>query len=163
MTDGNITWPPLNLPRVQLKLSREGSIIKVYDQLRDKYVALTPEEYVRQHFTAWLLCEKHYPKSLLANEIGIEVNCTKRRCDTVAFSPEGKPLMIVEYKAPGVNVTQAVFDQIVRYNMSLRALYLAVSNGLRHYCCRIDYDNGSYHFIPEIPDYLSLMSKHSEN
>ena len=89
--------------------------------------------------------KKHYPKSLLANEIGIEVNCRKRRCDTVAFTPEGKPLLIVEYKAPGINVTQAVFDQIVRYNMSLHALYLAVSNGLRHYCCRIDYANRTYH------------------
>ncbi len=81
----------------------------------------------------------------------------------MAFTPEGKPLLIVEYKAPGINVTQAVFDQIVRYNMSLHALYLAVSNGLRHYCCRIDYANRTYHFIPEIPDYRSLMSKHSEN
>ena len=94
----------------------------------------------------------------MANEIGIEVNGKRKRCDTVVFGNDGKPMVIVEYKAPDVTVNQAVFDQIVRYNMTLHADYLVVSNGINHYCCVMDYENGTYHFIPEIPDYLSLNS-----
>ena len=92
----------------------------------------------------------------MANEIGIELNGTKRRCDTVVFNSDGTPLVIVEYKAPDISISQNVFDQIVRYNMVLRAGYLIVSNGITHYCCVIDYDRNTYHFIPEIPDYSSL-------
>lgn len=163
MNVSDMQWPPLNLPPADLKIRKTGGILKVFDPLRGRFVALTPEEYVRQHFTAWLLNSRNYPKSLLANEMGIEVNGTRRRCDTVAFTPDGKPLLIVEYKAPGVGISQAVFDQIVRYNMSLHARYLAVSNGIMHFCCRIDYESGSYHFIPEIPDYRLLASMHSDN
>lgn len=151
-------FPRLNLPSIPLRLKDEEGIVKVFDPLRDKYVALTPEEFVRQHFTAWLRDARHYPASLMANEIGIEVNGTRKRCDTVVFGNDGKPMVIVEYKAPDVTVNQAVFDQIVRYNMTLHADYLVVSNGINHYCCVMDYENGTYHFIPEIPDYLSLNS-----
>lgn len=151
-------FPRLNLPSILLRLKDEEGIVKVFDPLRDKYVALTPEEFVRQHFTAWLRDARHYPASLMANEIGIEVNGTRKRCDTVVFGNDGKPMVIVEYKAPDVTVNQAVFDQIVRYNMTLHADYLVVSNGINHYCCVMDYENGTYHFIPEIPDYLSLNS-----
>ena len=151
-------FPRLNLPPVPLRLKDEDGIVKVFDPLRDKYVALTPEEFVRQHFTAWMHDARHYPTSLMANEIGIEVNGTRKRCDTVVFGKDGKPMVIVEYKAPDVTVNQAVFDQIVRYNMTLHADYLVVSNGINHYCCVMDYENGTYHFIPEIPDYLSLNS-----
>lgn len=158
--EGN--FPELNLPAVKLRVVRDGDTLKVFDPLRDKFVALTPEEYVRQHFVAWLRTDLHFPASLMANEIGIEVNGTKKRCDTVVFGRDGRPLIIVEYKAPDVNVTQAVFDQVVRYNMALRAKYLVVSNGLRHYCCVIDYTSDSYHFIPEIPDYRKIYSP-SEN
>ena len=151
-------FPRLNLPPVPLRLKDEDGIVKVFDPLRDKYVALTPEEFVRQHFTAWMRDARHYPASLMANEIGIEVNGTRKRCDTVVFGKDGKPMVIVEYKAPDITVNQAVFDQIVRYNMTLHADYLVVSNGINHYCCVMDYENGTYHFIPEIPDYLSLNS-----
>ncbi len=99
----------------------------------------------------------------MSNEIGIEVNGTRKRCDTVVFRREGTPLLIVEYKAPEINVTQAVFDQIVRYNMRLHAEYLIVSNGLNHYCCKIDYAANTYHFIPQIPDYQTLAFPAAEN
>ena len=92
----------------------------------------------------------------MANEIGITLNGTSRRCDTVVFDRTGKPLVIVEYKAPSVTVSQRTFDQIARYNMVLQARYLIVSNGLRHYCCRIDYAHRQYCFIPEIPAYTEL-------
>ena len=155
-------FPRLNLPAVPLRLREEDGTIKTFDPLRDKYGTLTPEEFVRQHFTAWLRDAKHYPASLMANEIGIDVNGTRKRCDTVIFGKDGKPVVIVEYKAPDVAVNQAVFDQIVRYNVALHADYLVVSNGINHYCCVIDYNSGTYHFIPEIPDYTSLNKSRSE-
>ena len=150
--------PPLNLPPVNLRLKREGELIKVYDSLRCKYVTLTPEEYVRQHFVHYLNTSLHYPLSIMANEVGVELNGTKKRCDTVIFNLEGKPDVIVEYKAPGVQITQDVFDQIVRYNMILRARYLIVSNGMNHYCCRIDYNKNNYYFIKSIPDYSEVIN-----
>lgn len=154
---GNQQMPPLNLPRTELKLITEGDTVKVYDPLRKKYVVLTPEEYVRQHFTAWLINSLGYPSSNMANEVGLNVNDTQKRCDTLVINRDGSPLLVVEYKAPGVKITQSVFDQIVRYNMELRARYLVVSNGLHHYCCVMDYKNNTYQFIPNVPDYRELM------
>lgn len=153
----------LNLPPYDMHVMRGDDVLKVFDSLRKKYVVLTPEENVRQHFVNWLTNHLHYPASLMANEIGIELNGTKRRCDTVVFGSDGLPMMIVEYKAPSVNITQKVFDQIVRYNMVLHARYLIVSNGIRHYCCVIDYAGNTYHFIPEIPDYKQLKNPFSQN
>lgn len=146
-----------------MRITQEGNMKKVYDTLRDKYVALTPEEFVRQQFTAWMRTEFHYPASVMANEIGIKLNGTQRRCDTVVFRPDGSPLLIIEFKAPNVTVTQDTFDQIVRYNMILRAKYLIVSNGINHYCCVIDYDRNTYHFIPQIPDYREIISPFGNN
>lgn len=143
--------PPLNLPLVQLRLRMEDTILKVFDPLRKKYVALTPEEYVRQHFTAWMTDCLGYPASLMSNEVSLSLNDTKRRCDTVVFRKDGSPAVIVEYKAPTVAITQNVFDQIARYNMVLHSSYLIVSNGLLHYCCKMDYDKNSYVFLPNIP------------
>lgn len=155
---GDTNYKALNLPPAELRTRLDSDGVKVFDPLRRKWVVLTPEEWVRQHFTAWLCMSFHYPDSLMANEIGLEVNGTRKRCDTVIFRREGNPLIIVEYKAPEINITQDVFDQIVRYNMQLRAEYLIVSNGMQHYCCKIDYINGSYHFLPQIPDYRELLT-----
>lgn len=131
----------------------EGDILKVFDPLRRKYVALTPEEYVRQHFIAWMTDYLGYPASLMNNEVSLSLNNTKRRCDTIVFHSDGSPLMIIEYKAPTVAITQKVFDQIARYNMVLNSRYLIVSNGLRHFCCRMDYEKDSYAFLPQIPSW----------
>lgn len=147
--------PPLNLPPAELKFSRGDGVLKIFDVLRKKYVTATPEEYVRQRFVYWLTNSLHYPKSLMANEIGIALNGTRKRCDTVVFNSLGKPFIIVEYKSPDVAVSQKVFDQIVRYNMVLQAKFLVVSNGIHHYCCAIDYPD-SYHFIPNVPDYSEV-------
>lgn len=149
-----IEWPGLNLPKAELILRKERGLVKVWDALRKKYVALTPEEFVRQHFTAWMQAALGYPATLMNNEIQISLNNTRRRCDTVVFRPDGTPYMIVEYKAPTVAITQEVFDQIARYNMVLKADYLVVSNGMRHFCCKMDYDNDTYRFLPEIPKYV---------
>lgn len=150
--------PKLNLPDASLRLCREDGIVKVFDPIRKIRVAFTPEEYVRQSFTAWLISSLGYPPPLMANEIGLNLNGTKKRCDTVVFNIDGSPLMIVEYKAPEINITQNVFDQIARYNMVLNAGFLTVSNGLAHYCCRLDYRNSSYSFLREIPKYADALN-----
>lgn len=156
MTERQPNYPALNLPPCELDIIREGDSVKVYDKVRKKYVNLTPEEFVRQNFVNWLMTDLHYPLSHIANEITLDVNNTRKRCDTLIFSQEGTPIVVVEYKAPTVEITQDVFDQIFRYNLALKAKYLVVSNGLRHYCCRIDYENASYNFIPKIPSYEEL-------
>lgn len=156
--------PALNLPPAAIRLRQGDEGLQAFDRHRRKWVLLTPEEWVRLNFTAWLHGTLHYPDSTIANEIGIKVNDTRRRCDTVVFVPHlTEPLMIVEYKAPTVKITQDVFDQIVRYNMTLKARYLVVSNGMAHYCCVMDYTNDTYHFIPAIPDYRELQFGNSEN
>jgi len=146
----------LNLPAAELRTRHDTDGFKVYDPLRRKYVALTPEEYVRQNFTHWLSHFLHYPESVMANEVSLTLNGMHRRCDTVVFMPDGSPMMIVEYKAPKVAVSQKVFDQIARYNMVLRASCLVVSNGMEHFCCLVDNDSRTYRFIPSVPDYFQL-------
>ena len=146
----------LNLPTYSFKIVTKNDKQYIFDILRKKYVALTPEEWVRQHFTRFLLEEKGYPQGLMANEIQVNLNGTRKRCDTVLFKRDLTARMIVEYKAPSVEITQAVFNQITRYNMVLRVDYLVVSNGLHHYCCHINYSDGSYVFLPEIPRYEEL-------
>ena len=147
---------PLNLPSYPAKILKRNGKNVIFDPLRQKYVALTPEEWVRQHFVHFLTDFKGYPKGLLANEIQLDLNGTKKRCDTVLFNKDLSARMIVEYKAPNIEITQAVFDQITRYNMVLKVEYLIVSNGIRHYCCRIDYNTMQYTFLPDIPAFAEL-------
>lgn len=151
------SFPPLSIPYAHLRLAKdEEGNLKVYDELRKKFVSLTPEEFVRQNFIGWLHNHLKYPLSLMANEVGIKLNNTTKRCDTIVFDRTGQPVMIVEYKAPDVEISQSTFDQIVRYNMELKARYLVVFNGLRKYCCRIDYNTHTYNFIKHIPDYNEI-------
>lgn len=131
----------------------------MFCQLRHRFVALTPEEWVRQHFVHHLTTDLGYPAPLLANEVSITLNSTSRRCDTVLYSCEGlRPQMIVEYKAPHIPVTRDVFDQILRYNMVLRVPLLIVSNGLTHYCCAVDYTGNNVRFLPAIPPFTQLAN-----
>lgn len=146
----------LNLPSFAVKIQQRDGKNTIFDPLRKKYVALTPEEWVRQHFTHFLTEFKGYPKGLLANEVQLTLNGTKKRCDTVLFNKDLSARMIVEYKAPSITITQAVFDQITRYNMVLKVDYLIVSNGINHYCCKIDYNTMTYTFLPDIPAYNEL-------
>ncbi len=128
----------------------------ILDVLRRQYVALTPEEWVRQHFVHFLIEHKGYPQALMANEVQVRLNNTKKRCDTVLYRRDLTARMIIEYKKPEVEITQKVFDQITRYNMVLKVDYLIVSNGIQHYCCRIDYKRNSYSFLREVPEYSEL-------
>lgn len=146
----------LNLPPFDIKVKKIGDKPVVFDSLRRKYVALTPEEWVRQHFVNYLKIEKNYPIALIANEMQINLNGQKKRCDSVVFNNELQPLVIVEYKAPDVKITQQVFEQIVCYNIVLKVKYLIVSNGINHYCCRMDYENQTFLYLKEIPLYDDL-------
>ena len=146
----------LNLPSI--KIANENGHQTIFDVLRRKYVALTPEEWVRQHFVHYLIEHKGYPQSLMANEIQLAIGNKKLRCDSVLYDRSLKPRMIIEYKAPTVNITQKVFDQITIYNMLLHVDYLVVSNGIKHYCCRMDYENQKYLFLDDIPNYQEIIT-----
>lgn len=146
----------LNLPIFPVKVTERNGKRLIFDTVRKKYVALTPEEWVRQHFVNYLITEKGYPAELVANEVSIKLNQTHKRCDTVVYNRYLAPLVVVEYKSPMVAITDCVFDQIVRYNMVLTVPYLIISNGLSHYCCQIDYKTQTYRFLEEIPCYVSL-------
>ena len=146
----------LNLPPIDVKIQQRNGKNLIFDPLRKKLIALSPEEWVRQHFVRFLTDFKGYPKGLLANEIQLNLNGTKKRCDTVLFNKDLSARMIIEYKAPHIEITQAVFDQITRYNMVLKVEYLIVSNGIHHYCCHIDYQTMTYSFLPDIPAYEEL-------
>lgn len=148
----------LNLPAFNVQLDQQNGRTSIYDFLRHRYVCLTPEEWVRQHFTHYLVEHKHYPAALLANEVTIEVSGVARRCDSVLYHRlGGRPQIIVEYKAPDIRITQQVFQQIYAYNSVLHADYLIVSNGLQHYCCHIDYRAMQVNYLPEIPDFEHLQ------
>lgn len=146
----------LNLPFFEAKIRKTDLGMEIFDPLRRKYVTLTPEEWVRQHFVNYLQTEKNYPTSLMANEVSIKLNSLSRRCDTVVYNNQLEPIVIIEYKKPDVTITQQVFDQIARYNSVLRVRYLIVSNGLSHYCCEMNYDDLSFNYLEEIPDYKDI-------
>lgn len=142
----------LNLPEYDAKIRREGTKTKIFDMLRRKFVSLTPEEWVRQHFVNYLINFRNYPAALMANEVTIELNSMKRRCDTVVYDRHLRPKMIIEYKRPNVAITKRVFGQISRYNMVMKVDYLVVSNGKEHYCCKMNYEMGTYEFLSAIPE-----------
>ena len=146
----------LNLPAFEPKICEQNCKICIFDTIRKKWVAFTPEEMVRQHFVNYLVEYKMYPMSHIANESSITVGNVKKRCDSVLYNKSGKPKVIVEYKAPSVKITNDVFAQISRYNIALRVDYLIVSNGINHYCVKVDYETGGYVFLNDIPDYNSI-------
>lgn len=149
----------LNLPAFDAKLKKLNNDVCIWDRLRRKYLVLTPEEWVRQHFVNYLIVDKGFPQSLMANEIQVNLNNQKKRCDTVVYNKDLSPVVIVEYKAPNIVISQSVFDQIARYNLVLRVDYLIVSNGMEHYCCRVDYDAQSYVYLPEVPAYSDIVNR----
>ena len=149
----------LNLPPFEIKLRGTKAQPQIFDILRKKYIALTPEEWVRQHFVHFLVEHKGYPAALMANEIQLKVGEKTLRADSVLYSRDLKPRMIIEYKAPHIPITQKVFDQISIYNMLLHVDYLVVFNGLQHYICKMDYNDKKYLFLEDIPDYEELLTE----
>jgi hypothetical protein len=143
----------LNLPSYKFRLKKENEIIFIFDELRKKYVVLSPEEWVRQNFIRFLVEEKKYPASLIAVEIGLKYNQLRKRADVLIYNTKGQPYLMIECKAPGVKISQETFHQIAAYNMSFKVDYLVVTNGLDHFCCKMDYSNNSYEFLQMIPDF----------
>ena len=146
----------LNLPDFEYKTRIVANQLQIFDPVRRKYVALTPEEWVRQHFIHYLNVHKKVPLSHIAVEKALIVSHLFKRADIVVFKGGSKPLLAVECKAPSVEVNEEVFYQVLRYNMTLRVEYLAVTNGLRHVYCKVDYENQKADFIEELPDYDQL-------
>ncbi len=146
----------LNLPQYEIKISEKCGKRMIFDFLRRKYVALTPEEWVRQHFVHYLVEHKGYPKGLIGNEIELQIGAKRLRCDTILYNKMARPQMIIEYKAPTIPIQQKVFQQISVYNLLLKVDYLIVSNGIQHYCCKMDYENQKCLFLEDIPDYEKL-------
>ncbi len=147
----------LNLPSFQVNLRNQNELIEIFDVFRRKFIRLTPEEWVRQHFAHFLVNHKNYPKGLLSLEYSFKLEKRQKRADIVAFNQQGKARLIVECKSPNVKISQKVFDQIARYNMSLKVDYLIVSNGLQHYACKLDYKSLGYKFLKDIPHYGELV------
>ncbi|MDN3725053.1 type I restriction enzyme HsdR N-terminal domain-containing protein [Aequorivita sp. SDUM287046] len=143
----------LNFPEYSFRFKNSENKTLVFDEIRKKFVFLTPEEWVRLHCIQFLLKEKKYPKSLVNIEKQLKLNNTTKRYDIVIFNSDGSIFLIVECKAPTVPITQLTFDQIARYNLSLNSEYLMVTNGLEHYFCQMDFENECYIFLEEIPDY----------
>lgn len=146
----------LNLPTCDLNVRRNGIKKEIFDSIRKRFVVLTPEEWVRQHFIQFLLNELHVPASLIGVETSLKYNGLSKRSDIVVYDRRGKPAMAIECKASTVKIDQKVFDQLARYNMVLNVSYLVVTNGMVHYCCQINKLDGSYSFLQEIPPFEML-------
>jgi hypothetical protein len=146
----------LNLPQYDFNIRFNEGKKQIFDVLRKRFVALTPEEWVRQNFTRFLLEEKGFPGGRMIQEAFLVVNGQKKRCDTLVCDSDAKPLVLIEYKAPEVAITQHVFDQIAAYNFALNVTYLIVSNGITHYCCKIMYNNQTMIYLNDIPFYSEL-------
>ncbi|MBR3520007.1 MAG: type I restriction enzyme HsdR N-terminal domain-containing protein [Paludibacteraceae bacterium] len=146
----------LNLPKYSFKIKENSDGRCIFDRCRNKFVALTPEEWVRQNMVEYLIQVKKFPPARIGNEVTVLINGMRKRSDTVIYDKEMVPRVIVEYKAPTVKITPTTFDQIANYNFALNVDYLIVSNGLDHYCCWMDKSSKKYSFLREIPDYQSL-------
>jgi len=154
---------PLNLPFTELRIKKQQGKEYAFDRLRKQFVRLTPEEYVRQQFISFLIDYKGYPSGRLANEIEIVLGNVRKRCDTVLYDDYLQPLMIIEYKSPSLTIGQKAFDQIARYNFTLQVPWLIVSNGIQHFCCRMDKEKKEYVFFNDIPEYSYCLSNIQES
>lgn len=146
----------LNLPMAELKLTKKEETVYVWCIIRKKALILTPEEWVRQHIIHFLIHQKEIPVGLIATEMGISVNDLTRRCDVVVFGNDGAPKLIVECKAPEINLTEKVFSQIAQYNFTLNVDNLMVTNGLNHIFCKIDRIKNELNFLQELPDWEEI-------
>lgn len=134
-----------------------GGQQQVFDPVRKKFVALTPEEWVRQHVIAYLHKEKKYPLSLLMVEKEFTYNKLSKRADIVACDNKGKPMFMVECKSYDIPISQEVFDQIVRYNMVMQVRILLITNGINIYCCSLE--GGQFKALEHIPSYQELTGE----
>ena len=150
-------FPALNLPESKLRVRKTNGKSHVFDRVRKKYVLLTPEEWVRQNFLTYLIEHKLVPEALVSIEMNIKFNQLNHRVDMAVHNRDYKPVLIVECKAPSVKITQETFDQIARYNLILDVNHLILTNGIKHYCCKMDAKNKSYDFQKNIPSFTDMV------
>jgi hypothetical protein len=143
----------LNFPTFTFRFKNSENKVAIFDEIRKKFIILTPEEWVRQHVVQFLFQEKNYPKSYINVEKLIKINDLNKRYDIVVYQPNGELFLLIECKAPEVKIAQQTFDQIARYNLVLKAKYLMVTNGLNHYFCQMDFENEKYVFLKELPEF----------
>lgn len=148
----------LNLPDHGVKLRQDPDGVRIWDPLRRRWLVCTPEEWVRQHVINHLVNDLGCPAPLIVQEHRITLNGLAKRADVVVHGPAGRPMLLVECKAPGVPVDQRTFEQAARYNRVFRVPWLLVTNGLRHYCCRLDLDTGAVEFLPAVPPYGAMAA-----
>jgi hypothetical protein len=146
-----INLTELNLPHYDFRIDDSGYSLKIFDEFRKKYLVLTPEEWVRQNFVKFLIFERRYPVGLLKLEHKIKLERVWKRCDIIIFDKSLNPHLIVECKAPEINISQNTFNQIGLYNSKLKVKYLIATNGLQHICLQSDYKNNSFMFLKDIP------------
>ncbi len=155
------TMQRLNFGNYQFRYRNSGDKICVFDEIRRKFIVLTPEEWVRQHVVHHFMYDRKFPKSLINVEKLIVLNGLVKRYDVVVFNPDGSIRILVECKAPQVKISQTVFDQIARYNLKMQSDFLMVTNGLDHYFCRMDYPGQRYVFLESLPDYEPVQTMDS--
>jgi hypothetical protein len=143
----------LNLPTYSIKIKSINGLDWIYDRFRRKYVRFTPEEWVRQNFALYLVHEKSFPASRIIIEKYLKINKMAKRCDIIFYNDSGLPDLMVECKSPKTKIGQETFEQVSVYNLAFKVKYLIITNGLKHYCCRVDFDTRQVHFMQEIPDY----------
>lgn len=143
----------LNLPGYEYKLKKTEGKIFIYDVIRRKYVLLTPEEWVRQHFINYMIHYLNYPKALIRVEGGLKFNRLRKRSDIVVYNQTGDPWMVVECKSPEQKIDQQVLQQVSVYNSSVRATYVGATNGLIHYCCVVNHEEKITQPLEHFPSY----------
>ncbi|MCQ2973629.1 MAG: type I restriction enzyme HsdR N-terminal domain-containing protein [Bacteroidales bacterium] len=148
----------LNLPPCRLTIKNEPQNKYIFDIIRKKYLVLTPEEWVRQHFVHFLINYKNFPQSLMRTENGLKLFNTIKRSDIVVYNRDAKAMVVVECKAPEVKISQDTFDQIARYNIHFNAPFLIVTNGLDTYCVKKNFSTGSYEFLSGIPNFNDIIN-----
>jgi hypothetical protein len=149
----------LNLPAYEFNIKKDANDnLYIFDAIRRKNILLTPEEWVRQHMIRFLIKEKDFPASLISIESGVKVNQLSRRYDALVYNREGEPILLLECKAQTVKIKQDSFDQVLAYNRTIKANYILVTNGMNHYCCKINPETKKFDFLEDIPKYDSLSN-----
>ena len=141
----------LNLPQANVSLKKDNGKVWIFDIIRKKYVVLTPEEWVRQHFLHMLIDRHGYPKSLFKIESSLKYNRLQKRSDILVHDRTGKPWMLIECKSPELKLTQKAFNQVAVYNMSVGAKYLVVTNGMAVFCCMAPQPGEEAIYLKDLP------------
>jgi len=151
----------LNLPQYSFRIKKQNEKLVIFDSQRKRYVALTPEEWVRQNFIRFLIEAKGYPAAYLAIEKQLNINGMKKRCDAILYNEHAQPFLIIELKAPNVAISQTTFDQVAVYNAKLKVDFFIISNGIEHFCCKVNPETARYEFFAEIPDFHQINQQNT--